>query len=160
MLVLRLKDGAPDSPDTSDWDAICSTPSPDTFFSQLFREVANFPLPEAKVISEEEDDIRRIQIGWRGGSELGVQITVVSCTETTDLPVYCTWETFGLPAMKIKWHYEFDYAGQLGHVAFRHISLNCAFDGPTGQHRFAAIWRRIIGKEPAFEPASSSDLGL
>jgi hypothetical protein len=159
MLHLRLTDGAPDSPDTGDWDAICSTPSPDTFFSQLFHEVANFGLPEAKVVSEEEDDIRRIQVGWRGSPELGAEIRVVTCTETTDLPVYCTWETHGLPGMKIKWHYALDYAGQLGHVAFRHINLDCTFDGPAVQQRFTAIWHRVIGKEPGFEPASGSDFG-
>ena len=63
-------------------------------------------MPEAKVVSEEEDTIRRIQTGWRGSQELGAQITVVTCTETTDLPVYCTWETFGLPGMKLTWKYD------------------------------------------------------
>ncbi|HEV2965159.1 MAG TPA: hypothetical protein VG649_25260 [Candidatus Angelobacter sp.] len=151
MLRLRLIDGAPDAPDTSDWDAICSTPSPDSFFSQLFREVADFSLPEAKVVSDEADDIRQVQIGWRGNPELGAEIRVVTCTETSDLPVYCTWETHGLPGMQIKWHYALDYAGQLGHVAFRHIDLECIFDDSAYQRRFTAIWRHVIGKEPRFE---------
>jgi len=151
MSYLRLKDGAPDAPDTGDWDAICSTPSPDTFFCRLFHEMAQFSLPAAIVISDEADDIRQVQIGWRGSLELGVEIKVVTCTETTDLPVYCTWQTHGLPGMKIKWHYALEYAGQLGHVAFRHIDLECTFDGPISQTRFAEIWRRVIGKEPLFE---------
>ncbi len=29
MQRLRLKDGAPDEPDTGDWDAICATPPPE-----------------------------------------------------------------------------------------------------------------------------------
>jgi hypothetical protein len=157
MPQLRLKYGAPDEPDTGDWDAICSTPSPDTFFSELFREVANFSLPGATVASEEEDTIRRIQIGWRGSRALGAQIIVVTCTETTDLPVYCTWETFGLPGMKIKWEYALEYAGQLGHVAFRHTQLQCMFESPSGQERFSAIWRRVIGKEPQFEDVAANE---
>jgi len=155
MLQLRLKSGAPDEPDTGDWDAICSTPSLDTFFSHLFREVADFSLPAAVVAAEEEDSIRRIQTGWRGSQALGAQIIVVTCTETTDLPVYCTWETFGLPGMKIKWQYALEYAGQLGHVAFRHKELQCRFEGPSEQERFSAIWRRVIGKEPQFDLAAN-----
>src|SRR5437660_1561622 len=157
MLRLRLKDGAPDAPDTGDWDAICATPSPDTFFSHLFREVAGSGLPEAKVVSDEADDIHQVQIGWRGSPELGTQIKVVTCTETTDFPVYCTWETYGLPGMKIKWHYALEHAGQLGHVAFRHINLECAFEGPSQQQRFAAVWRTIIGKEPHFEEMAPNE---
>ena len=154
MLHLRLQQGAPDEPDTGDWNAICSTPSPDIFFSQLFREAANFSLPEATVVGEEEDSIRRIQTGWRGSQALGAQIIVVTCTETTDLPVYCTWETYGLPGMKINWQYALEYAGQLGHVAFRHIQLHCTFESPFEQERFSAVWRRVIGKEPQFEDVS------
>ncbi len=151
MLHLRLQDGAPDAPDSGDWDAICSTPSPDTFFFRLFHEVTQFSLPAANIISDEADDIRQVQIGWRGSRELGVEITVVTCTETSDLPVHCTWQTHGLRGMQIKWHYALDYAGQLGHVAFRHLELECSFDGPAPQQRFAAIWREVIGKEPIFE---------
>ena len=157
MPQLRLKSGAPDPPDTGDWDAICSTPSPETLFSQLFREVANFSLPEAKVVSEEEDTVQRIQTGWCGNPELGLQITVVTCTETTDLPVYCTWETFGLPGMKLTWKYVLEYAGQLGHVAFRHIELHCMFEGPSEQQSFSTVWRRVIGKEPQFEELATNE---
>ena len=152
MLHVRLKSGAPDEPDTSDWDAICATPSIDAFFATLFHEVANFGLPAAVITSEEGDDIRQIQTGWRGSEALGAEITQISCTETSDLPTSCTWETHGLPGMKIKWEYKLDYAGQLGHVAFRHTNLECTFDSPADQLRFADVWRRVIGKEPVFEP--------
>lgn len=153
MPRVRLKSGAPDEPDTSDWDAICATPSVDDFFATLFHEVANFGLPAAVTISEEEDDIRKIQEGLRGSQALGVEITVVTCTETSDLPTVCTYETRGLPGMRVKWVYKLDYAGQLGHVAFRHVRLECEFDGPADEQRFAGIWRKVIGKEPVFEPA-------
>src|SRR5690348_7877010 len=105
MLHVRLKEGAPDEPDTGDWDAICATPSIDGFFTLLFREVADFGLPAALTVSETEDDIHRVQKGWRGDARLGVEITVVSCTETTDLPTYCTWESHGLPGMTVYWKY-------------------------------------------------------
>jgi hypothetical protein len=158
-MQLRLKSGAPDPPDTGDWDAICSTPSPDTFFAHLFREVAKFSLPEAKIVSEEEDTESRIQAGWLGSQELGARVAVVTCTETTSLPTYCTWETFGLPGMKLTWRYKLEYAGQLGHVAFRHIELRCAFAGPSEQQHFSAIWRRVIGKEPQFEDFDANERG-
>ena len=151
MLHLRLQSGAPDEPDTSDWDAICATPSVEGFFATLFHEVANFGLPAAVIVSEEEDDIRKIQKGLRGSQALGVEITVITCTETSDLPTLCTYETRGLPGMKVKWNYKLDYAGQLGHVAFRHASLECTFDSAAEQQRFADVWRRVIGKEAVFE---------
>jgi hypothetical protein len=68
-------------------------------------------------------------------------------------PVYCDWETFGLPGMKVRWEYALEKAGQLGHVAYRHRKLECTFDGWADQQRFAEIWRRHIGKTPVFEPA-------
>ena len=132
MSQLRLKQGAPDPLD-----------------------VANFSLPDAKVVAEDEDSVRRTQTGWRGGPALGAQIIVLTCTETTDLPVYCTWETYGLPGMQIEWQYALKYAGQLGHVAFRHIQLQCMFESPSDQERFSAIWRRVIGKEPQFEDVAA-----
>jgi hypothetical protein len=38
MQRLRLKDGAPDEPDTGDWDAICATPRIDDLFAILFKD--------------------------------------------------------------------------------------------------------------------------
>ncbi len=152
MLHLRLKEGAPDEPDTGDYDAICATPSPEAFFGLLFREVAGFSLPAAVITSETEDDIRRTQTGCCGSPALGVEVTVVTCTETSDFPVYCYWETHGLPGMTVKWDYALEYAGQLGHTAFRHTRLECTFDTLANQQRFAELWRRIIGKDPVFEP--------
>jgi len=153
MLHWRLKEGAPDEPDTGDWDAICATPSPDAFFATLFHEVAGFGLPAAVITSENnEDPVRRILTGWRGTKELGAEITEVTCPETTDLPAYCYWETHGLPGMQVKWDYALEYAGQLGHVAFRHLRLECTFDSEADAERFREIWRRVIGKEPVFEP--------
>ena len=40
MLQMRLASGAPDEPDTGDWDAICATPGPRTLFATLFYEIA------------------------------------------------------------------------------------------------------------------------
>jgi hypothetical protein len=155
MLHVRLKSGAPDEHSTGDWNAICATPSISGFFEILFHEVAGISLSGEVIASDTEDDIRRTQTGWRGSGELGVEIKVVSCTETTDLPTYCWWETHGLPGMKIKWEYQLEYAGQLGHVAFRHGALDCEFATAADQQRFAAIWKQEIGKEPVFEPATS-----
>jgi hypothetical protein len=55
--------------------------------------------------------------------------------------------------MKVRWEYALEKAGQLGHEAYRHGKLECTFDGLADQQRFAEVWRRHIGKTPAFEPA-------
>ena len=157
MQRLRLKAGAPDEPDTSDWDAICATPRIEDFFAILFKEVADFNLPAPAMESDEEDSVRHIRVGWYGSKALGAKVTVVSCTETSAFPVYCDWETFGLPGMKLRWEYALEKAGQLGHVAFRHGQLECAFRSPADQQRFVDIWRQHIGKTPVFEPVENDD---
>ncbi len=152
---LQLKDGAPDEPDTGDWDAICATPRIDDFFAALFKEVAGFNLPAPVIESEEEDSVRHVRVGWCGSKTLGAEVTVISCTETSAFPVYCDWETFGLPGMKVRWQYALEKAGQLGHVAYRHQKLECTFESSADQQRFAEIWRRHIAKTPVFEPAEN-----
>jgi hypothetical protein len=153
MPLLQLKDGAPDEPDTGDWDAICATPGIEAFFALLFREVADFSLPAPTIESDEEDSVRQVRVGLYGARALGAQVTVISCTETSDFPDICKWETFGLPGMKVKWDYALEKAGQLGHVAYRHRKLECAFETPAAQQQFVDLWRRHIGKTPVFAPA-------
>jgi len=114
--------------------------------------VADFTLPAPVSESDTEDSVRHVRVGWRVSKVLGAEITVVNCTETSAFPVYRDWETFGLPGMKVKWEYALEKAGQLGHVAYRHGKLECTFESPDDQQRFAEIWRRHIGKMPVFEP--------
>jgi hypothetical protein len=141
----------PTSPITSDWDAICATPRIDDFFALLFKEVAGFNLPDPVIESDNEHSGQHVRIGWRGSEALGAEVTVVNCSETSAFPVYCDWETFGLPGMKVRWEYALEKAGQLGHVAYRHRKLECTFDRSSDLQRFAKIWRRHIGKTPVFE---------
>lgn len=150
---VRLTAGAPDEPD-DDLDAICAAPHPDVFFAVLFKEVAGVSLPDTAVTSETEDDIRRVRTGWGGDAALGLEVTVVECTETTAFPTYVYYETHGLPGMTVKWNYELHYKGQLGHVVYRHGIVECTFEGTADQARFAEVWRRIVGKEPAFAPVT------
>jgi hypothetical protein len=157
MQRVRLKDGAPDEPDTGDWDAICDAPGIGDFFAILFKEVADFDLPAPVIKSDQEDSVRRVRIGWHGDRALGAKLRVVNCTETSAFPVYCTWETFGLPGMTVRWEYALEKAGQLGHMAYRHQNLECTFDSSADQERFAEIWRRHIGKTHVFEPAETDD---
>ncbi len=152
MLRVCLKEGAPDEPDSGDWDAICAAPSISGFFGVLFQEVAHSILPGEVITSETEDFVQQVRTGWRGNRELGTEITVVSCVETTDFPTYCSWETHGLPGMKVRWDYKLEYAGQLGHVAFRHGRLECWFLGTDDQQRFSEIWKKVIGKDLVLEP--------
>ena len=149
-----MKEGVPDDPDEDDLDAICHGPRPQLFFAMLFKEVANTPLPPLATTSSEEDDVRRVETGWAGNQELGLEVTVVTCTETTAYPVYCYFRTHGLPGMTVKWNYALHYKGQLGHVIYRHGSVECTFDQDVDRERFAAVWRRAIGKDPVFVEAA------
>lgn len=120
----------------------------------LLEEVAGFPLPEPVVTSETEDDVRRTRTGWSGDKTLGLEVTVVECTETTAFPTYVYYETHGLPGMTVKWNYELHYKGQLGHVVYRHGGVECAFAGDADRQRFADVWQKAVGKKPVFEPVT------
>ncbi len=156
MQRLQLKDGAPDEPDTGDGDAICATPGPRWLFAALFREVAS-GLPELSADEVSEDDAHRVHTFWFGSDAYGVQVTEIESAETSAFPMYCKWETFGLPGMKVIWKYALEHAGQLGYAAFRHGKLVCNFDSPSDEQRFDEICRREIGKTPVFEPAEKDD---
>lgn len=121
MTLMRLTEGKPHEPDSSDWDDICASVGPDAFFQTLFSEVGGIGLPAAEITDETEDDIQRVLKGKRGTDMIGARIDQRECTETSDLPTYCRWETYGLPGMTVTWRYALEYAGQLGHVAFRHV---------------------------------------
>ena len=84
-------------------------------------------------------DLGRRRNDWFGSDAFGTKVTEIESPETTAFPMYCTWETFGLPGMKVIWKYSLEYAGQLG------------FDTLADQQRFTGIWERVIGKVPVFE---------
>lgn len=153
MTLMRLTEGGLQEPDSSDWDDICATVSPDTFFETLFREVGGLGLPAAEITDESEDDIQRVRKGRRGTEVVGARIEQRECTDTSDLPIYCRWETYGLPGMTVTWRHALEHAGQLGHVAFRHVELLADFEGPAGRERFSEVWRGVFGVAPIFEPA-------
>jgi hypothetical protein len=88
MQRLRLKDGAPDEPDTGHWDVICDAPRIGDFFAILFKEVADFDLPAPIIESDQEDSVRHVRIGWHGDQALGAKVRVVNCTETSAFPVF------------------------------------------------------------------------
>ena len=153
MLQMLLASGAPDEPDTGDWDAICATPGPRWLFAALFRELAA-GLPEPSPAEVSEDETHRVHTFWFGSAAYGIQVKETESPETTVFPMYCTWETFGLPGMKVIWNYSLEYAGQLGYVAFRHGKLVCNFNSAADQRRFAEIWQRVVGKTPKFDPVA------
>jgi hypothetical protein len=150
MTLMRLTEGRPHEPDSSDWDDICASVGPDTFFQMLFHEVGGLGLAAAEITDETEDDIQRVRKGKRGTEVIGARIEQRECT---DLPTYCRWETYGLPGMTVTWRYALEYAGQLGHVAFRPVELLADFVGQEALERFSEVWRRVFGVAPTFEPA-------
>ncbi len=145
-----LVDGIPDEPDTGNWDAICAQPSVEEFFATLFRDVAQAPLPALTDTTEEEDGETRVQKGWYGDSTFGAEVNVVTILESSMFDTRCRWETYGLPGMKVKWRYFLAYAGQLGHVAYRHDRLECDFDSKADEEKFAMVWQKTIRKAPRF----------
>lgn len=153
MTLIRLMEGGLHEPNSSDWDDICATVGPDAFFQTLFHDVGGVALPAAEITEQTEGDIQRVRKGRRGTEIIGAHITQRECTDTSDLPTYCRWETYGLPGMTVTWNYALEYAGQLGHVAFRHLELLADFEGPVARERFSDVWRRVFGVAPTFEPA-------
>lgn len=156
MAWMLLTNGAPDEPDTGDWDAICSTPGPRQIFAALFDDLTSVGMPARTTTEISEDETHRVHSLWLGTNVLGVKVTEVESPETTSFPMYCTWETFGLRGTKVIWKFSLENAGQLGHSAFRNGNLKCNFDAPTDQLRFTEIWQRTIGKTPIFELTEQS----
>jgi len=150
MFWMLLTDGAPEEPDTGDWDALCATPGPQQVLAALFQELGHIGLPRSTSTEVNEDETHRIHTIWLGTNMLGVKVTEIESPQTTAFFMYCTWETFGLVGMKLIWKFKLDRAGQLGYCAFRHEKLECAFDTVEDQQRFSEISQRIIGKVPIF----------
>jgi hypothetical protein len=159
MLQLRLTEGAPDQPDAGDWDAICDTPGPRQVFDALFQDLVGRGLPAETSHSVSEDDTHRVHTIWCGTDKLGLKVTEIESPETSALPMYCTWQTFGLPGMSIVWNYSLEYAGQLGYVAFRHGRLECSFGSDADLQRFVGLYQAAIGKTPVFAPVDAKGWG-
>lgn len=151
MPRMQLTAGAPDEPDSGDWDALCATPGPNALIAALFSEFAS-GLPDAAPAAVADDGNHRVHTIWLGSEACGVRVTETESPVTTMLPMYCTWETFGLPGIKAIWDFKLDHAGPLGYVAFRHLALVCDFATLADQRRFAAIWQGVFGRIPAFDP--------
>jgi len=152
MTLMRLTEGGLHEPDPSDWDDVCATIGPNKFFGMLFREVGGLSLGAAEIIDESEDDLQRVRHGICGTAVTGARIEETECTESSDLPTYCRWETHGLPGMTVTWRYALEYAGQLGHVGFRHIELLADFEDAAAAERLSEVWRLVFGIVPTFEP--------
>ncbi|MFI5157177.1 MAG: hypothetical protein ACHQEM_13380, partial [Chitinophagales bacterium] len=99
MSKMQLSSGAPDEPDTGDWDAICDTPGPNGLFAALFSELS-MGLPEQSPTEVSENETHRVHTIWFGNDTLGVKVTEIESSETKAFPMHCTWETFGLPGIK------------------------------------------------------------
>ena len=74
MTLMRLTEGRPHEPDSSDWDDICASVGPDAFFQRLFREVGGLALAAAEITDQTEDDIQRVRKGRRGTEVIGARI--------------------------------------------------------------------------------------
>jgi hypothetical protein len=140
-----LVDGAPPSPKGRDLVELCSMPRPADFFAQLFATLCATTALPAHIIEEQTvPREERVATGFCGTAEVGYRFVESECLATTVVPFDIMVETYGLPGMQVRWHYCFDYAGQAGHAAFRHIELQARFDDPAAESAFADVWLSVF----------------
>lgn len=150
---LTLVGGFPEEPLHSDVDAICSAPGPTSFFKELYRSICGGELPALKIEKEDRtDDALKIR-AWSGTPALGLEWLEEKCLETSSIPVSIECITHGLPAMKVRWRFMLEYAGQLGHAAFRHLSLVAEFENDRALRDFQEVWSKVFNREPLFPVA-------
>ncbi len=68
MAWMLLANGAPDEPDTGDWDAICSTPGPRQIFAALFEELSSVGMPARTTTEVSENETHRVHRNFRAGN--------------------------------------------------------------------------------------------
>lgn len=154
MRWLVLVEGIPDEPDPRDWEEIASFPTPLDFFNELFVSLCNIDTRKGRITEETKipGDMRIVR-GFQGAESVGFQWVEEECLETSMFPVHVEYDTYGLPSMEIRWRYRREYAGQLGHVAFRHSSLMARFDNEEALAQFQTIWCTVFGKTLVFQLA-------
>lgn len=153
---LSVESGLPDEPDSSDWEAICSTPGPSTFLERLFQSAAGVGLSKGDARTESVDtvDEKEVSKGRCGGEKSGYLFTETRSRESSMFDMRLSWETYGLPGMEIRWEFSLEKAGQLGYCAFRNGTLQVRFDGGKARERFEAVWREVFGRAPVLGPVS------
>ncbi|MDE2134569.1 MAG: hypothetical protein KGJ49_08215 [Alphaproteobacteria bacterium] len=151
MQTIRLIAGAPDEPDTGDWDAICATPGPQQVIAAAYRAFTGEPLPGKTSVSPEEDDVHRVHTIWLGTPQRGVKVTEIESVESSAFPMTCIWESHGWPGIGLVWQYKLEKAGQLGYSAFRHVNLEASCQAEHDVLKFAEVYEQVIGRKPAFE---------
>jgi hypothetical protein len=148
---LILVGGIPDEPLHSDVDAICSSPGPTAFFKELYSSVGGSALTAFERLGEERtEDYLKIR-AWSGTPTVGLEWLEEKCLETSLIPVSIECITHGLPAMKVRWNFMLEYAGQLGHAAFRHLSLIAQFENERALKEFHEVWSKVFKRKPVFQ---------
>ena len=152
--------GLPDEPKHSDIDAICSLPTPFSFFQELYRTLSGFVLTSWEILEEERtDEVLKIR-AWSGTTTLGLERLEERCLETSLIPLNIECITHGLPAMEVRWQFAFEHAGQLGHAAFRHVRLIAQFEHEQALKDFEKIWSKVFNRETVFERRNLKQLRL
>ena len=155
---LTVKQGLPDEPDSSDLDALCTTPGPGSFFTKLFVELGGTHADKSTAVIESStrDDEWATTQGYCGTKDVGLRFEEMRCLETSDVAMRCTWESYGLPGMYIRWEFFLEKAGQLGFAAFRHNRLEVDFADEQQKAAFAEIWQQVFQRAPNFTIYSGS----
>jgi hypothetical protein len=157
---LILVEGTPDEPDAWNWEEIASFPTPLDFLNELFASLCNVDTRKGRTTEKTKipGDTRVVR-GFQGSERVGFRWVEEECLETSMFPVRVEHETYGLPGMEVRWRYRREYAGQLGHAAFRHDCVTARFDNEEAMTQFQGIWRAVFGKTPVFQPASTESPG-
>lgn len=148
---LVLVGGIPDEPDHSDVDAICSSPGPNSLFQELYLTLRGPVLTPWEHLEEERTEDELNIRAWSGTRTVGLEWLERKCLETSFVPVNIECITHGLPGMELRWHFALEYAGQLGHTAFRHQSLTARFENQQAYQRFSEVWRKVFARDPVFQ---------
>lgn len=149
---LTVAEGLPDEPDPSDVDALCAVPGPGSFFERLFGTLAGVSVHKSTAVIESstKDDDWAISKGYCGKKDVGLRFQELRCLETSDVAMRCTWETYGLPGIQVRWEFFLEKAGQLGFAAFRHKTLHVDFQDERDRAAFADIWQQVFNRAPVF----------
>ena len=153
---LVLVSGMPDEPAHSDVDGICSSPGPTSFFKEFWPTLFGSVLPPFKMLEEQRTD-DNLRIRARSGTpDVGLEWLEEKSLESSLFSIGIEITTHGLPSMKMHWKFELEYAGQLGHAAFRHVSLSVHFENENALNQFHSTWLKVFGRNPRFAASSGS----
>lgn len=150
-----ITSGLPEEPDTSDWDALCSTPGPRSFLARLLEDRCGVDAGKATatVTSGVRYGDTEVSEGFAGTADAGYRFSEARSLESSMFDVRLTWTTYGVPGIDVQWSFSLEKAGQLGHCAFRNGTLRVRLENDAARATFVRLWHEVFARMPVFSPA-------